>query len=140
MIEENIVSSSKKFIYCIVMDLVIYTPGSDNDHIIPKEKKKKSHFRISLVGFLFPIHRLQCFPIIQLFNSSPGLLNQIQSRWNHLLSHRNEQRTCKPASGTLNKHKSSAGRSKHRHDCVCCHLLNIYRVYPPAPFTIAEAY
>lgn len=41
MMEENIVSSSKKGIHCIVMDMVIYTPGSDNDHIIPKGKKKK---------------------------------------------------------------------------------------------------
>lgn len=50
MIEENIVSSSKKFIYCIVMDLVIYTPGSDNDHIIPKEKKKKITFQNFISG------------------------------------------------------------------------------------------
>lgn len=41
MIEENIVSSSKKWIYCIVMDMVIYSPGSDNDQIIPKEEEKK---------------------------------------------------------------------------------------------------
>lgn len=82
--------------------MVIYSPGSDNDQIIPKEEeKKKSHFRIRLVGFLFSIHRLQCFLTIQHLNLSPGSLNQIQSGWNHLLSHRNEQRTCKPASGTL---------------------------------------